>query len=257
MAGNIIPAIATTNAMTAGLCVLQAFKVLRYTDPEQLKRQAKSVFLNRGTDRMLAPETLSAPNPECPTCSVAQITLTVDIKRATLGNLVNEVLKEQLGYGEEFSITKEGDLLFDADEDAHLDKTFSELGLATGSSVTVIDDADEDRKVNVQLTIYAKDLPSSDKPISMLENLKIATNPKSTVPNAGPATNGHGHANGTVNGTANGTMGGALKRTADQASLEDDLVRKKGKVMEGKRVMDTDDILVIGDDKDDGIIELE
>jgi hypothetical protein len=29
MAGNIIPAIATTNAMTAGLCVLQALKVLK------------------------------------------------------------------------------------------------------------------------------------------------------------------------------------------------------------------------------------
>jgi ubiquitin-like 1-activating enzyme E1 B len=29
MAGNIIPAIATTNAMTAGLCVLQSLKVLK------------------------------------------------------------------------------------------------------------------------------------------------------------------------------------------------------------------------------------
>jgi ubiquitin-like 1-activating enzyme E1 B len=29
MAGNIIPAIATTNAIVAGLCVLQSFKILR------------------------------------------------------------------------------------------------------------------------------------------------------------------------------------------------------------------------------------
>lgn len=254
MAGNIIPAIATTNAMTAGLCVLQAFKILRYTDPEQLKRQAKSVFLKRGTDRLLAPETLSAPNPDCPTCSVTQITLTVDTKRAKLSDLVNDVLRKQLGYGEEFSVTKDGDLLYDADEDAHLDKTFSDLGLETGNSVTVIDDADEDTKVNVQLTIDAKDLPSTDKPINLLEDLKVATRLRAAVPVVAPATNGHDNA--STNGTTNGTMGGGLKRTADEASLEDDIVKKRGKVMEDKQAMDTDDILVIEDEKDDGVIEL-
>lgn len=42
MAGNIIPAIATTNAIVAGLCVLQSFKVLKgeYT-------QAKEVRMSR------------------------------------------------------------------------------------------------------------------------------------------------------------------------------------------------------------------
>lgn len=258
MAGNIIPAIATTNAMTAGLCVLQAFKVLRYTDQEQLKRQAKMAFLTRSTDRALVAEKLSGPNPECPTCSITHITLTVDTARAKLSDLVEDVLKGQLAYNEEFSITKDGDLLYDADEDAHLEKTFSELGLDTGSSVTVIDDADEERKVNVQFTIDAKDLPSADKPINLLQDLKIATRPKAAIPIAKPDTNGHGHANNaSTNGTANGTMGGSLKRTADEASLEADIVRKKGKVMEGKQTMDTDDILVIADEKDDGVIELD
>lgn len=248
MAGNIIPAIATTNAMTAGLCVLQAFKILRYTDPEQLKRQAKMVFLTRNTERMLQAESLSSPNPECPTCSVTHITLNVDTERAKLSDLVEDVLKNQLGYGEEFSITKDGDLLYDADEDAHLDKTFVELGL-TDSSVTVIDDADENRRVNVQLNINANASPTADKPISLLADLKIATRPKAAVPLATPTTNGHTHTNGTTNGS--------LKRTADQASLEDDIVRKKGKVMEGKKVLDSSDIMVITDENDEGIIELD
>ncbi|KAF1930934.1 ubiquitin-activating enzyme E1 3 [Didymella exigua CBS 183.55] len=254
MAGNIIPAIATTNAMTAGLCVLQAFKILRYTDPEQLKRHAQVVFLTRTTERNLAADLVQPPNPECPTCSVTQITLTVDTARAKLSDLVEDVLKSQLDYGEEFNVTKDGDLLYDADEDAHLDKTFSELGLITGSSVTVIDDADEDCKVNVQFSIDAKNLPSADKPISMLRDLKIATRPKAAIPVAAPSTNGHGHAN--TNGTSNGTISG-VKRTADEASLEDDIVRKKGKVIKEKQVMNADDILVIEDEKDDGVIELD
>lgn len=39
MAGNIIPAIATTNAIVAGLCVLQSYKVLRgeFTNTKEVR----------------------------------------------------------------------------------------------------------------------------------------------------------------------------------------------------------------------------
>jgi ubiquitin-like 1-activating enzyme E1 B len=46
MAGNIIPAIATTNAIVAGLCVLQSFKVLRgeFTSTKEVRNfQSPSV----------------------------------------------------------------------------------------------------------------------------------------------------------------------------------------------------------------------
>jgi ubiquitin-like 1-activating enzyme E1 B len=46
MAGNIIPAIATTNAIVAGLCVLQSFKVLR-GDFSSTKEVRKYLFFDQ------------------------------------------------------------------------------------------------------------------------------------------------------------------------------------------------------------------
>ncbi|KAF1972921.1 hypothetical protein BU23DRAFT_554763 [Bimuria novae-zelandiae CBS 107.79] len=237
MAGNIIPAIATTNAMTASICVLQAFKVMR----EELNK-AKMVFLApNGTERRLTTEALSPPNPSCPVCSVAQSTIVVDAKRATLNDLVEGLLRLKLGYGEEFTINSEVGVLYDPEEDANLPKTFIELGLKNDSSITIIDDADEDTRVDLVLHISEQELGSEAQPIDLTQQPDIPLKPKV----ASPATNGL--TNGVTNGATNG-----LKRTADQAGLEDELVKKKGKV-----AAKPDNDIVVIDDTNDGIILID
>lgn len=253
MAGNIIPAIATTNAMTAGLCVLQAFKVMR----DQLNK-AKLVFLARGTERCLNAERLIKPNPHCATCGVAYATLTVDTKRAKLSDLVEGVLKARLGYGEEFSVKREADILYDPDEDTHLDKTFEELGLKADTFITVFDEAYEDVKVDVIFTVIEKEAAEDEVTITLKEDLTIPTKPKAPT----PETNGHDDTNGKIdatmhptNGLTNGATNGSVKRKAEEAELEDDIVRKKGKVMEEPSTKDKkDEAIVI---EDDGAIVIE
>lgn len=236
MAGNIIPAIATTNAMTASLCVLQAFKVLR----SQLNK-AKMVFLTRGTERVISSESLRPPNPHCATCSVTYVTLAVDTKRAKLGDLV-DTLKSRLNYGEDFSIKRDADLLYDVDEDIHLDKKFQELGLKADSFVTVSDEADTNAKVDVIFSLVETPFADDASPITLPETLDIPTKPKPSIP---AQTNGHAPAH-----EAPVPTNGASKRKASAAGLEDDATRKKGKVsLSGYG--DKDGVVVVEDDDED------
>lgn len=148
MAGNIIPAIATTNAMTAGLCVLQAFKVMR----EDLNK-AKIVFLERSAQRIINSEAVRPPNPDCSVCGVMSAKVTIDPSRATLNDLVEGVLKSQLGYGEEFSINNEVGTLYDPDLNDNLEKRFGDLGVKSESFLTVVDDDEENPRVNLSLIV--------------------------------------------------------------------------------------------------------
>ncbi|KAK9368258.1 hypothetical protein V1509DRAFT_623539 [Lipomyces kononenkoae] len=155
MAGNIIPAIATTNAIIAGVCVLQSFKLLNDD-----QAHAKAVFLSRRPERIFSTESLQPPNPECAVCSVARCGIEVDVDKLTIGDFVEQVLRDKLGYSDEVSIVTDK-LLYDVEFDDNADKTFKELDVGDGTFITIIDE-DEPQgstpRVNLEFLVYAKEL---------------------------------------------------------------------------------------------------
>ncbi|WYZ37148.1 hypothetical protein EsH8_II_000654 [Colletotrichum jinshuiense] len=165
MAGNIIPAIATTNAIVAGLCVLQSFKVLRgdFT-------QTKEVFISpHNPARLLNSSKYRSPNPDCPVCSVYQTSVSVDMSRATLKDLVEDFVRLELGYGDkEFAVNNDAGPLYDPDETENLSKKLSDLGIKEDSFLTIIDEDDEEPFVNVVISIQESKEPLEDKPIKGL-----------------------------------------------------------------------------------------
>ena len=248
MAGNIIPAIATTNAMTASLCVLQALKVMR----EDLNK-ARMVFLERSGARVINSDSLKPPNPNCSVCGVTQSRLIVDPQRATLNNLVQDVLKTELGYGEEFSINNEVGTLYDPDLDDNIEKKFSDLGVKADSFLTIIDDDEQNPRVNLFLSISEQSLPEDAKPVQLPSKLEIARKP-SLEPIA-PITNGN------TNGHA-GTNGIGTKRKRDAEEMDEPAVPQEAKRSKMQKNMKAeayqgDDVTIADDGNDDGAIVID
>ncbi len=80
--------------------------------------------------RLLAAGQPTRPNPDCPVCSVYQTSAYVDLSRATLGDLVDDFVRLELGYdGRDFMVNNDIGLLYDVDETGNLDKKLSELGM--------------------------------------------------------------------------------------------------------------------------------
>jgi ubiquitin-like 1-activating enzyme E1 B len=190
MAGNIIPAIATTNAMIAGLCVMQAFKVFR---GEYFR--AKMIFLDRGS---ISASPVDPPNPDCAVCGVAMSRIEIDPSRATLSDIVDGVLKMELGYGEEITVMNEKGPIYDPDYQDNLTKKLEDLSVGDASFLVVKDDDEEEPRVDLQLSITSKPLPEG-KAVLLISRPEIARKQRKTATeeyensmatNGVPATNG-------------------------------------------------------------------
>ncbi|WIA22762.1 hypothetical protein OEZ85_001163 [Tetradesmus obliquus] len=157
MAGNIIHAIATTNAIVGGLIVVEALKLLAGM-PEKCTtsflRIEPSLVGSRRSGRvacLVHGEAPGAPNPSCMVCSKAAMHLTANTETMTLQQLVDKVLKQRLAVNQPYLCTaggvsyEEGEGLEDdeiADNQARLPKALAALpggGIVHGTVVYVQD----------------------------------------------------------------------------------------------------------------------
>lgn len=154
IAGNIIHAIATTNAMVGGLVVLEALKIA--TSDGNLE-SCRTTFVSKAprgsrVRRVLCPEKLQKPNEQCFVCSRGQLHLTIDTEKNSLKSLFAFVLEGKMSVlkpdvylttGENSNILFENGSDLSEEErldyDANLKKTLKELKVESGSRLDISD----------------------------------------------------------------------------------------------------------------------
>ncbi|KAI8141603.1 hypothetical protein BJV82DRAFT_618398 [Fennellomyces sp. T-0311] len=142
MAGNIIPAIATTNAIIAGLAVMKGFAVLR-GHVDQIKR---TYLTTVGRQRpLLMLEAPAKPKPDCKVCQTVSATANVNFGRAQLRDILDTVVVKGAGLDPEEVVIMDGNkIVYDVDLDDNLSKLLTDLGIRDGKILRLAsDDGDE------------------------------------------------------------------------------------------------------------------
>uniref|UniRef100_A0A803LDM5 SUMO-activating enzyme subunit n=1 Tax=Chenopodium quinoa TaxID=63459 RepID=A0A803LDM5_CHEQI len=147
IAGNIVHAVATTNAVVAGLIVIEAIKLLN-KDLENVRM----TFCNEHPKRkmLLMPVEPFEPNKSCFVCSTTPLTLEVNASRTKFRDFIEKIVRAKLGMN--LPIVMQGTSLLyevgdDLDEDeirnyeANLEKVLCKLPspVIGGTLVTVED----------------------------------------------------------------------------------------------------------------------
>ncbi|WFD18928.1 E1 ubiquitin-activating enzyme [Malassezia caprae] len=173
IAGNIIPAIATTNAMVAGLVTMQALHVLA-----ERWDALRVISLARRATRVFTTFPPAPPNAECGVCQDVFVRVAVDPAQATLQDLVT-IARDELGYGDDafFSISVGTRILYDADLEDNVGKALQDLHVQTTDVVSI---EDEDHiKATAQLV-----LERGSEPCRVLDHVSLPEKRRAARPTA-------------------------------------------------------------------------
>ncbi|CAG9859331.1 unnamed protein product [Phyllotreta striolata] len=173
IAGNIIPAIATANAMIAGLVVLHAFRVLL-----QEFEKCPSIYLRQKSVHskfiLAADKQITAANPKCYVCSPKPfVNVFVNTNSMTVKEFETEVLKKGLNMiAPDVVLDGRGMVVISSEEgetEINNDKKLAEIGIVEGS-ILKCDDFLQNYELSVAVNQY--EAKEKDDPL-----YKIVANP--------------------------------------------------------------------------------
>ncbi|GIL75048.1 hypothetical protein Vretifemale_4869 [Volvox reticuliferus] len=184
MAGNIIHAIATTNAIISGLIVIEALKILA-----GCQDAVRNTFLNEfpPNKRLLLVQNPEPPSKGCMVCGKATLTLKINSETATLSSLLSGVIKKRLAVNTPNLLCggflyEEGEGLEEDEVEAYtamLPRTLASLpggGLRHGSILTV---QDQSQHFGVDIIIvHTEDLNEEDAPEGFVLEGDVPAAPK-------------------------------------------------------------------------------
>lgn len=178
IAGNIIPAIATTNAIISGFSSLGALRYyesnVENNDFENILKDSSTVFVSIRPNKYITSASLIGPGDQCPSCSLSRGLLNIndnELKIWTLKDLVDKLI-QTYGYEDDVSIILgQSKLIYDFDFDDNLDKKLSEINGFRNGELLLIQDED-DMLENLELYINTNYVDSSHLPIIKLRPKK-------------------------------------------------------------------------------------
>lgn len=163
IAGNIVHAVATTNAMVSGLLVLEAIKLLtgRLDDLKAtFVREFPTTAGGRAT--IITPTAPPPAKSSCFVCGRGQLRLTIDTEVTTLQMLLDAVVRKRMGFN---APTIGHQMWYEPEEDVEEDQlpviaknltlSLAQLGgggIKDGSVVNITDDSQGSASVDVVVT---------------------------------------------------------------------------------------------------------
>lgn len=199
IAGNIVHAVATTNAVIAGLIVIEAIKVLQ----RDANNYRMTYCLEHPSRKMLLmPVEPFEPNKSCYVCSETPLLLEVNTHRSKLRDFVEKIVKAKLGMN--CPLIMHGPALLyevgdDLDKDmavnyaANLEKVLSELpSPVTGGTMLTVEDLQQEFTCNINIK-HREEFDEEKEPDGMLlsgwtQAPRVEKDDNKTVGNGGSST---------------------------------------------------------------------